>query len=352
MSEKNDIKLNDETAQENNKIIIHSHDEYRDEMTEENRSLHHNIFLTLFLIAFSILILYALFATDTDDFSIKFAAFFIVIGISYWNLKRFKKLFASITAWQDKSYELKEIFKKSAPEEFLKKEKVKKKKIALSYFDNGEYSKAIETFESIEKEDFKSTNSYINLCKAYIYNEKMDYGSAVYYIEKVTLSEIDGERYGEAVSLSGNIHDTCDEIVSKRKEEKRLSEKIEKMKTPYIGMFESEISQTGLGTPSSVVRHNMEMINGKNYTANIYDFVQNGYVIFVARCAKGKVINIWDYREDPYKYVTSTKRYVPDYDEDDPYNATDYYDPEDFYEDNYDDFYDYEEAEEYYYEHN
>ena len=52
----------------------------------------------------------------------------------------------------------------------------------------------------------------------------------------------------------------------------------------------------------------------------------------------------------------------PDYDDDDedlcdedlygddPYLARDYSDPEDFYEDMYDEFYDYEEAEDYYYE--
>ena len=37
-------------------------------------------------------------------------------------------------------------------------------------------------------------------------------------------------------------------------------------------------------------------------------------------------------------------------DKKDPYNAKDYRDPEDFYEDYYDDFYDYEDAEDYYYD--
>ncbi|MCQ4022453.1 MULTISPECIES: hypothetical protein [unclassified Ruminococcus] len=36
---------------------------------------------------------------------------------------------------------------------------------------------------------------------------------------------------------------------------------------------------------------------------------------------------------------------------DDPFNAKDYCDPDDFYHDYYDDFYDYEDAEDYYYEH-
>ena len=45
-----------------------------------------------------------------------------------------------------------------------------------------------------------------------------------------------------------------------------------------------------------------------------------------------------------YKKSTTTKR--------DPYNAKSYYDAEDFYEDYYDDFFDYEDAEDYYNSHN
>ena len=36
---------------------------------------------------------------------------------------------------------------------------------------------------------------------------------------------------------------------------------------------------------------------------------------------------------------------------DDPYDASDYSNPDDFYDDHYDDFYDYDEAEEYWIEH-
>ena len=45
-----------------------------------------------------------------------------------------------------------------------------------------------------------------------------------------------------------------------------------------------------------------------------------------------------------YTTTTKKKRY-------DPYNAADYVDPEDFYDDNYDNFFDYYDAENYYYDH-
>ena len=47
--------------------------------------------------------------------------------------------------------------------------------------------------------------------------------------------------------------------------------------------------------------------------------------------------------------VTTTKKAYYD---DDPYNARDFNDPEDFYDYYYDDFEDYEEAYDYFYEHN
>ena len=70
--------------------------------------------------------------------------------------------------------------------------------------------------------------------------------------------------------------------------------------------------------------------------------------MFTARCCKGKVINVWDCREDDDSKSKTTNRitYKTDRDED-PYNASDYSDPEDFYEDNYDDFWDFEDAEDY-----
>ena len=47
--------------------------------------------------------------------------------------------------------------------------------------------------------------------------------------------------------------------------------------------------------------------------------------------------------------------YKPKYNppkDDDPYNAKDYFDLDSFYEDNYDDFFDWEDAEDYYRDHN
>ncbi len=81
--------------------------------------------------------------------------------------------------------------------------------------------------------------------------------------------------------------------------------------------------------------------------------------VLVVECKDGKVTDVIKYNKSIYwtsdgmpkfwatrpaittKKNNSTKK-------EDPYNVNDYNDPEDFYDDNYDDFWDYEEAEDYY----
>ncbi|MCD7763967.1 MAG: hypothetical protein LUI14_12395 [Lachnospiraceae bacterium] len=98
------------------------------------------------------------------------------------------------------------------------------------------------------------------------------------------------------------------------------------------------------------------MVNGKAYTANLYDFKSGNTTIFTARCVQGEVIQVWDKRDkvssgslssssgsgssskSSSKSSSSSK---------DQYNASDYDDPEEFYYDHYDDFDGYEDAEVY-----
>ena len=68
---------------------------------------------------------------------------------------------------------------------------------------------------------------------------------------------------------------------------------------PYVGMHESMISRTSLGQPNDNVRHNTEMVSGQVQYANLYDFTEDGRCIFTARCLNNKVIQIWDYRDQP-----------------------------------------------------
>lgn len=128
-------------------------------------------------------------------------------------------------------------------------------------------------------------------------------------------------------------------------------------KVPYVGMSETLIRHTSLGEPDPVVRHNTASDgHGGHISANIYDFKENGWTIFTARCVKGYVTEVWDYRDriDTSKPRPSPTHRIIDTDDDkddDPYDVYDYTDPEDFYYDYEDEFYDYEDAEDYFYEH-
>jgi hypothetical protein len=116
-------------------------------------------------------------------------------------------------------------------------------------------------------------------------------------------------------------------------------------------MSETLISSTDLGKPDSEVRHNRAS-NGQ--MANLYDYKENGWTIFTARCVQGKVTEVWDYRGtvDTSKPHSSTKSSTSSKSSSSSqYYTYDYDEVDDFYYDYYDDFYDYEDAEEYFYEH-
>lgn len=120
---------------------------------------------------------------------------------------------------------------------------------------------------------------------------------------------------------------------------------------PYTGMKEEYIGRTALGTPSGPMKPHYENRNGSYMTVNEYEFYRGGKVIFKVECVKdGCVISVEDYRKNPYKPFTLSESSSSGK-KDDPYDAKNYADAEGFYYDHYDNFWDYEEAEEYFNEH-
>ena len=134
---------------------------------------------------------------------------------------------------------------------------------------------------------------------------------------------------------------------------------------PYLGMSDSEISSTELGDFTSK-EESREQVYDESFTRRIYYWKDSrGNTIFKAISKDGKVITIID-DISKYKKVESnaasakssgnkagstspssgsSKKKAKN-------SITDgYYAAEDFYEDYYDDFCDFDEAEEYYYEH-
>lgn len=224
---------------------------------------------------------------------------------------------------------------------------------ALELISAERYEEALNNLKTIRGKDYQDTFPWIFYCNAKIAYAAGDIDEAYdecYFMQFEYLSE---EREKEIDAFKKKVEEEYDEYL-KREYQKRQLEYEQKVKTgvPFVGMSESDIDKTILGAPSSDIRHNSENINGERYDANLYDFYLDSELIYTARCVQGKVTEVWDYRDAPIskrKKSYVLKRKEKDYD---PYDASEYNDPEDFYYDNYDDFWDYEEAEDYWNEFN
>jgi len=210
------------------------------------------------------------------------------------------------------------------------------------------YEDACKKLESIAEKQYKDTEALIAYCEANIAymdgnirNAYWDsYSLNFRYQTSVQKEKIDG--------FIEKVEQEYDEYLEQQRiEEEKAYEKKITSGVPFVGMSEKDINRTSLGTPSSEIRHNMECINGEQYKANLYDFYKDSNKVFVARCVQGKVTEVWDCRDNPIAHSAKSYTSNSTTKESDPYDASDYSDPEDFYYDYYDDFWDYEEAEDY-----
>lgn len=214
----------------------------------------------------------------------------------------------------------------------------------------GDYPQAKESLLRISDGNYRDTDGLLAFCDGHIRYEAGDLSGAYSALESVDISQLNIGNKKNAVDFKCRVNIDYDRY---RREQDRIQtgayESRIRNGVPYIGMSESRIGDTSLGAPSVDVRHNYECIGGEQYLANLYDFERNGRTVFCARCVRGIVTEVWDDRDRD----TSRPPYRPsvDDDDDDPYNAGDYSDEEDFYYDHYDDFFDYYDAEEYYDEH-
>ena len=215
-----------------------------------------------------------------------------------------------------------------------------------------QYAQALELLERIKDSKYQDTESLMLLCEAhmkYAEDEKL----YAYRLMSRTSFQYQSEEQRSKISafrsVLNNYYDTYQEESQKR-ERQVLENRARNSSVPYVGMSEAYIHKTKLGKASDKVRHNREVKNGLQYEANIYDFYENGRVIFTARCLWGSVAQVWDKRNRSPSTYTSTKKKKQTFSSNDPV-VGDFTNPEDFYDWYYDDFFDYEEAEDYYYSH-
>lgn len=221
---------------------------------------------------------------------------------------------------------------------------------AESLIASGQYGQASTVLEPIKEKDYKDTAALILLCKAHSQYDAGRSIDAYYTMQDARFLYQTEDQNAEISSFKAILKQEYDAYISRMAERNR--QEYENRITngvPYVGMPESRINDTSLGRPSDKVRHNYQVKNGEQYLANLYDFYQNGKCVFTARCVQGTVTEVWDNRDNPQTpYVPSNgggKAY------DTGPSVHGFSNPEDFYDWYWDDFFDFEDAEDYYYSH-
>jgi len=223
-------------------------------------------------------------------------------------------------------------------------------KVAEKLVVGENYNKASEILETID-DGYLNSENLIFVCKANkAFNEK-DIPTAYQYLIQINSKVLPSDYFDTFLEFQEKVTNEYEQYIVKKQDEqlKVIKERV-KTGVPFVDMPEEYIDKTILGSPSEKIRHNWEISGSKRFLANLYDFYNEEGKIFTARCVDGIVTQVWDYRDSPVKpYIPQN----PDssVEDEDPYNAADYSHPEDFYYDHYDDFFDYEDAEDYYNEH-
>lgn len=256
---------------------------------------------------------------------------------------------------------------------------------AITLIQNGSYEGALLELEKanpdvIEREEFMSDVKYGGLDEAYKntiplysyamaqleYNDEDRYMQTVNEYLELIPADYNGELCEEINTFKGNFKPQYNEFLE---EEKRKAEELRlqmeesnrqfyaklKTKLPYEGMSEDYIDSTMMGRHDKLIADD----DNDDFVYNVYYWnANNGDTMLAVSCINGKVDHVSKYYEWAYwtsdgkpkpngtNYrSSSTKKSNKD---SDLYNVNDHSDPEDFYDDNYDDFWDYEEAEDYY----
>lgn len=255
----------------------------------------------------------------------------------------------------------------------------------ITLIENGSYEEALAEFENanpdvLERDEFRWDLKYGDLGKCYKntvylyayalaqieYNSEKRYMTSVNGYLELIPADYDGELSEEIRTFKENFKPQYDEYLAEkeREAEKQEQEYITSLKNkiPFEGMREEYINSTAVG---NAYKHESKYVKRRGskpgYTLDKYYWRSdnNKDTVLFVECRDGKVTEVTKYYESTYwtpdgmpKFwatrparTTKKKSSTP---KEDPYNVNDYNDPEDFYDDNYDDFWDYDEAEDYY----
>ncbi|WP_283230525.1 hypothetical protein [Fusibacillus kribbianus] len=177
---------------------------------------------------------------------------------------------------------------------------------AGNLIDQEYYEAAIDALSVIEHENYEDTHELMEYCRAHISYDSGNLEAAYENLKYGMYENQPVERKQKMAAFKNRVETEYDayceaERTREREEEEKAYQQKVRSGVPFVGMRESDISNTIIGSPSPKTRGNHEFINGKQYKATLYDFMKDGRVIFTARCIRGKVTEVWDKRDNPHE---------------------------------------------------
>ncbi|MBQ3379823.1 MAG: hypothetical protein IJG50_08190 [Clostridia bacterium] len=224
---------------------------------------------------------------------------------------------------------------------------------AEEYALEGRYEEALTLLESIEGKEQNRAGALAAYCRA-----RLDYNNGLVYKAYEEFGWKDYNYESEELSKKAKMFK---QMLEQRKDEldrkaEREAKKLYGDKEPYVGMSEAYINYTSLGRADDVDLQFDEVSSyeaGKTrYRMTSTYYFYRGYTLIVkVQCVDGRVKQIWDYREKETVNDKPGAASHSAYTDPGLPASEDFDHPSDFYEWYIDDFIDYEEAEDYYYDH-
>ena len=175
---------------------------------------------------------------------------------------------------------------------------------AINAIEMADYDRAMSVLKSLlDYEDSEALLAYATVCTST--SRLNNYNQYLKHIPKnyrgVFAEEIQEKRI--EVDEAYEVYQKEQSAIAAQRaaEEEKAFLKSLKEELPYVGMEEKYLSSTAMGTAYYYGANTVRFGNGKSKTADIYYFYSGSSIVFTARIVDGKVYDVSDFRDDPWK---------------------------------------------------
>ncbi|GEM_PF-5876575 len=156
--------------------------------------------------------------------------------------------------------------------------------------------------------------------------------------DSVSVNDMSFDKNEDSYSVNVNVSVNLDEV-----------SRLPAIKEPYVGMEVNSFDRLTCGVADGPVNMFYEEIDGERVFVKIYTVCSYGQIDYILHCANDVVVKVVDYATIKEAYDKIGRKSSKN--NNNNYDVNDYTHPDDFYYDHIDDFVDFEEAEDYFYQH-